>query len=135
MAEPKTKRTKASVSAFLNTIEEPQKRADAKAIAKLMQEVSGEKPYMMGAAIVGFGSYKASSGFWPIMGFSPRKANLVLYIMSGFAGRDALLGKLGKHKTGKGCLYLNKLADIDQNALRDLIAKSVQWMRENHECE
>ena len=134
MAELKTKRTKASVKVFLDAVEDEQKRKDAKAIAKLMQEVSGERPYMLGESIVGFGVYKIPSGEWPLVGFSPRKANLTLYIMPGFKGFDGLVEKLGKHKRSKGCLYLKRLSDIDTGVLRELIAKSVAWMREKYEC-
>ncbi len=129
-AEPKTKRTKESVAAFLATIEDEQKRQDAKAISKLMQDVAGEKPAMWGTAIVGFGSYKAGANDWPIIGFSPRKANLVLYVKAGAVGTDALMKKLGKHKAGKGCVYINKLSDVDESVLRALMASTVKYMRE-----
>lgn len=129
-AEPKTKRTKESVAAFLATIEDDQKRKDAKAIAKMMQDVTGEKPAMWGTAIVGFGSYKAGANDWPIIGFSPRKANLALYVKSGASGADALLKRLGRHKAGKGCVYIGRLSDIDESALRALMAKTVKYMRE-----
>jgi hypothetical protein len=129
---PKTTRTNASVTAFLDSVEDETRRADAKAVLKLMKEATGEKPAMWGASIVGFGSYKSNTGDWPIVGFSPRKANLVLYIMPGFAQYDALLAKLGKHKTGTSCLYIGKMADIDQDALRELIARSVARMKEKY---
>ncbi len=121
MPEPKTQRTKASVSAFIAAVENEQRRKDAKAVDKLMREVSGEKPAMWGAAIIGYGQYESSTGTWPRIGFSPRKANLVLYIMSSFKERDALLEKLGEHKTSKACLYINKLAETDEAVLRSLI--------------
>jgi Domain of unknown function (DU1801) len=132
MAEPKTKKTTASVTAFIDAVENDARRADAKAVLKLMKDVTGEKPALWGPSIIGFGSYKAASGDWPIVGFSPRKANLVLYIMPGFAQYDALMKKLGKHKTGKSCLYLNKLADVDQGVLRELVERSVAHMRATH---
>ena len=128
-SEPKTKKTTASVSAFIDAVENETRRKDAKAVLKMMKEVTGEKPALWGPSIIGFGSYKAASGDWPIVGFSPRKANLVLYIMPGFAQYDALLGKLGKHKTGKSCLYLNKLTDVDEGVLRELVERSVAHMR------
>lgn len=129
MAELKTKKTTVSVSAFIDAVENDVRRADAKAVLKLMKDVTGEKPALWGPSIIGFGSYKSPSGDWPIVGFSPRKANLVLYIMPGFAQYDALMKKLGKHKTGKSCLYLNKLADVDQGVLRELVERSVAHMR------
>ena len=137
MAEPKTQKTDASVSAFLNKIEDPQKRSDAKAIAKLMGEITGLKPSLWGGTIVGYGSYRyqyasGRSGDWPIVAFSPRKQNLVLYIMPGFAEYDDFLARLGKHKTGKSCLYINRLSDIDVSVLGDLIYRSVEHMQEKY---
>lgn len=132
MAEPKTKKTTASVTAFIDAVENEQRRADAKVVLKLMREVTGEKPTMWGPSIVGFGAYKSASGDWPIAGFSPRKANLVVYILPEFTQRDALLAKLGKHKTGVSCLYVNKLADIDPGVLRQLLEKSVAAVRKKH---
>lgn len=133
MAERKTHRTKASAKEFLDAIEDQSRRADCKAIAKMMAEATGAKAYMMGTAIVGFSSYEASSGPWPIVCFSPRKANLALYLM-GVKKQTALLAKLGKHKLGGGSLYLKGLADVDEMALRALIAKSVKYVRETYEC-
>lgn len=132
MAEPKTKKTAASVTAFIDAVENDVRRTDARAVLKLMKDVTGEKAALWGPSIIGFGSYKSATGDWPIVGFSPRKANLVLYVMPGFAQYDALLKKLGKHKTGKSCLYLNKLADVDQAVLRDLVERSVAHMRSRH---
>jgi len=134
MAEPKTKQTKASVSAFLNAIPEEGKRKDSKAIAKMMQKVSGEKPYMWGTSIVGFGKfhYKYASGHEGdtcIVGFSPRKQNLTLYLYPGFHAEEKLLSKLGKFKLGKGCLYINKLSDVDTTVLEDLVAQAVRKMK------
>jgi hypothetical protein len=128
-AEPKTKKTTASVTAFIDAVENDGRRADAKVVLKLMKEVTGEKAAMWGPSIIGFGAYKGPTGDWPIVGFSPRKANLVLYIMPGFAQYDALMGKLGKHKTGKSCLYRNKLADVDHAVLKELVTRSVAHMR------
>lgn len=137
MAELKTKKNTASVTKFLDSVENDQRRKDAKAVLKLMKEVTGEKPAMWGAAIVGFGSchytYESGrEGDWFLTGFSPRKANLTLYVMSGFAGYDGLLKKLGKHKTGKACLYIKTLEDIDMDVLRELIERSVEHMKK---CE
>ena len=137
MAEPKTKPTDASVADFLDEIEDEQRREDCKAVAQLMQKVTKTKPTMWGSSIVGFGTYhyKYASGQeadWPLVGFSPRKQNLVLYIASGFASYDGLMAKLGKHKTGKVCVYLNKLADVDQKVLKTLIEDSVKHTKEKY---
>lgn len=137
MAEPKTKKTEASVSAFLDAIKDDTRRADCKAVAKLMQKVTGEKPKMWGSSIVGFGTYhyvyaSGREGDWPIAGFSPRAQALTLYIMSGFDGEPALMGKLGKYKTGKSCLYVKRLADIDAGVLEELVTRSVAYMRKKY---
>lgn len=131
MAELKTQKNDASVENFLNGVENERKRADAWAILKLMQEVTGEKPFMWGKSIIGFGTYRyeyksGREGEWMLTGFSPRKQNLTLYIMSGFSEYDTLLEKLGKHKTGKSCLYINKLADVDTDVLRELVKLSTK---------
>jgi hypothetical protein len=133
MAELKTQKTEASVEAFLNTVEHERKRADSFEILDLMKEVTGEEPVMWGSSIIGFGSYhyKYASGRdadWFLTGFSPRKQSLTLYIMSGFDAYDGLLDKLGKYKTGKSCLYINKLEDVDMDVLRDLVKQSVNHM-------
>jgi len=129
MAESKTKPTKVSVPAFIGAIADPVKRADAKAIVKMMQNATGEKPKMWGPSIIGFGSYhyrydSGREGDMPIIGFSPRKAATVLYLTP---SRDsaALLAKLGKHTEGKSCLYIKKLADVDQKVLTAMVNKSV----------
>lgn len=128
MAEPKTKATKASVTTFIASIENETRRKDAKSVDKLFREITGEKPVLWGPSIVGYGSYESATGPWPRTGFSPRKTNLVLYVGIGnLKNADAVLKKLGKHKTGKGCLYLNKLADVDESVLRGIIAES--WKR------
>ncbi len=137
MAENKTKPTEVSVAAFIEAITDETKRADAKTLVKLMQRASGEKPKMWGPSIVGFGSvhYKYESGREgdaPLIGFSPRKAANVLYGLIGFEGADALLGKLGIYTTGKGCLYIKKLSDVDGKALEMLVAKSVASKRAKH---
>ncbi len=131
MYELKTKLNDASVEAFLNTIEDEGKRKDALEIAQIMQEVSGHPAKMWGGAIVGFGNYRykypnGKEMDWMQVAFSPRKQNLTLYIMSGFTKHEELLKKLGKHKTGKGCLYINRLSDIDRGVLKELIAESIK---------
>ncbi len=137
MAENKTKPTTISVPAFLDACADEVRRADAKALAKLMQKVTGNKPSMWGPSIVGFGSHhyiyeSGREGDMPIVGFSPRKAANVLYGTIGFAGADALLAKLGKCTTGKGCLYIKKLADVDVKVLETLIKKAVAATRARH---
>ncbi len=136
MAELKTKLTDASVEAFLNTLEDESKRKDAQTILQMMQDVTGEAPRMWGNSIVGFGSYRykyasGKEGDWMLTGFSPRKQNLTLYIMSGFEINADIMSRLGKHTTGKGCLYIKKLKDVDQSVLRELITQSVEHMRTN----
>jgi Domain of unknown function (DU1801) len=134
MAVNKTKATKLSVGAFIDAITDPVKRADAKALVELMQNSAGEKPKMWGPSIIGFGSYhykyeSGREGDMPIIAFSPRKAATVFYGMTSFPGAAALLAKLGKHTTGKGCLYIKKLADVDQHVLEALMAKSLAAKR------
>lgn len=137
MAENKTKPTKLSVAAFIDALTDPIRRADAKALVKLLQSVAGEEPKMWGPSIIGFGSYhyryeSGREGDMPLLGFSPRKPATVLYNMIGFSDSAALLAKLGKHTAGKGCLYIKKLADVDQKVLQALAAKSVAGMRARH---
>src|SRR5271169_4984526 len=137
MAENKTKPTEVSVSAFIDALTDETRRADARALVKLMQSASGEKPKMWGPSIIGFGSchYKYDSGRegdMPLIGFSPRKAANVLYGAIGFSGAEALLTKLGKHTTGKGCLYIKNLAHVDQKVLESLIVKSLATKRARH---
>jgi hypothetical protein len=133
MAELKTRPTDQSVEAFLNGVDHERKREDSFAILELMKEATGEEAKMWGDSIVGFGTYRykyasGREGEWMLTGFSPRKQNLTLYIMSGFDEYDALLGKLGKYKTGKSCLYINKLADVDVDALKELVRRSAEHM-------
>lgn len=127
--EPKTKPTNASVEDFLDAVDNPRRREDGKAVAALMAEITGEAPVMWGPSIVGFGSYRGSTGDWPVVAFSPRKANLVLYIPRGFTGADEVLARLGKFRAGAGCLYLNRLSDLDTGELRRLVEMSVRYMR------
>ena len=137
MAELKTQEDDASVDDYLNSVEDKKKREASFEVKELMEEVTGEEARMWGDSIVGFGRYKyryasGREGEWMITGFAPRKRNLTLYIMSGFEEYDDLLDKLGKHSTGKSCLYINKLEDIDMDVLRELVNKSVQHMKETH---
>jgi hypothetical protein len=134
MADNKTKPTKLSVAAYIAALTDETKRADAKALVKLMQKATGEKPAMWGPTIVGFGTYhytyeSGREGDMPLVGFSPRKAATVLYGMRASGDAEGLLAKLGKHTTGKGCLYIKKLADVDQKVLEALAVKSVAAMR------
>jgi len=134
MADNKTKPTKVSVAAFIDALTDQTSRADAKALVKLMQSATGEKPKMWGPSIIGFGSYhytyeSGREGDAPLIGFSPRKAATVLYGATGCGDSEALLTKLGKHSTGKGCLYIKKLADVDHKVLEDMVVKSVAAKR------
>jgi len=133
MADLKTRPTGLSVSAFIKAIEDGRTRKDCQLLAKMMAEATGSRPKMWGPSIVGFGSYhyRYASGKeaeWPLTGFSPRKQNLTLYIMSGFEGYEDLLARLGKHKTGKACLYVRSLDDLDLTVLKRLIRASVRHM-------
>ncbi len=130
MAENKTQQTDASVSGFIDGIEDPTKREDTRAIVAMMQEVSGEQPRMWGDNVVGFGDthLKYASGRevdWFLVGFSPRKQTMTLYLSYDANKHADLLEKLGKHKTGVGCLYIKKLADVDRGVLKSLIERTV----------
>ena len=134
MANNKTKPTSLSVAAFINAITDPTRRADAKSLVKVMQSAAGEKPRMWGPSIIGFGSYhykydSGREGDMPLIGFSPRKAATVLYNVTASGECEALLPKLGKHTAGKGCLYIKKLADVDQQVLKAMVVKSVAALR------
>lgn len=131
-AEPKTKPTDVPVADFIAAVDNPRRRADAEAARAMLEDITGEPPVMWGPSIVGYGRYRGPTGDWPIIGFSPRKAQLVFYIMRGFAESGDLLARLGKHKTGGSCLYVNKLDDVDPAVLRELAAQSVAWMREKY---
>ncbi len=137
MAKNKTQPNKQSVAAFLNSIENGQRRKDAKVVLKLMKEVTGEKPIMWGPAIVGFGSYhykyaSGREGDFLIVGLSPRKANLTVYIMPGYQDYSDLTDKLGKHKLGKSCLYIRKLEDIHIPTLKRLIKRGYTDMKKKY---
>ncbi len=132
-SSPKTVPTGASVKDFIAAVPDAQRRADCTAVARLMQAATGEMPVMWGSAIVGFGSYRqqyanGSTGDWPVVAFSPRRNDLTLYLMPGFEGASELMARLGKHKTGKVCLYLKRLADVDLAVLDELIRASVATM-------
>jgi len=133
MAELKTRPGDESVDAFLAGVGDETKRKDCLTLVKIMKKATRAKPKMWGGTIVGFGSYhyryaSGREGDWFLVGFSPRKQNLSLYLMAGFDGSGALLKKLGKHKTGKSCLYVNKLADIDLDVLTELVRRSVEHL-------
>jgi len=137
MTEPKTKPTNQSVDEFLKKVENPSKREDSYQILELMKEVTQEEPRMWGESIVGFGSYhykyeSGREGNSMLTGFSPRKQRFSIYIMSGFEKYGKLLNKLGKFKTGKSCLYVNKLRDIDKKVLKELVSESVKYMKERY---
>jgi hypothetical protein len=127
-AELKTQRTKASVAAFLAAVQGDTRRADARAVDKMLREISGEKPAMWGPTIVGYGTYTNSNSLgeaqWPKLCFSPRKASLVVYILPELLRSSPLMKRLGKHKHGVSCLYINKLADVDRDVLRELAQRS-----------
>jgi len=138
MAELKTKENDGSVDDYLNSVEDEKKREASFEVKEIMEEVTSEEARMWGDSIVGFGHYRykyasGREGEWMLVGFAPRKRNLTLYIMSGFDEYDDLLGKLGKHSTGKSCLHINKLADIDMDVLRELVDKSVRHMKETNQ--
>jgi hypothetical protein len=138
MATPKTTVNDANVEDFINKVEDQVKKQDSLALLKLFSKVTGEKPTMWGSSIIGFGSYHYKSeksrqeGDWMLTGFSPRKQNLTLYVMPGFADYQDLLKDLGKHKTSVSCLYINKLADVDLAVLEKLIKKSFAAMKAEH---
>lgn len=137
MAELKTKINDKSVEEFLNTVSDTKKRQDSFVMLDLMKKITKAEPKMWGGSIVGFGSYhykyeSGREGDWFLTGFSPRKQNLSIYIMSGFDRNKELLEKPGKHKTGKGCLYIKKVEDINLDALKELIEKSVDHLSKRY---
>ena len=134
MAELKTKRTDDSVDKFLKGVKDEQARADCYQIIEIMKGATKADPKMWGTSIVGFGDYhyKYESGRendWFQVGFSPRKQNLTIYLMGGLQGQEALLGGLGKYTTGKGCLYIKKLEDVDAKVLKRLVSESVKRLK------
>lgn len=137
MAELKTKETNQSVVDFIEQIDHDRKKKEAYTLLDIFKEVSGEEPRMWGPSIIGYGKYRyvyesGREGEWMLTGFSPRKAKHSLYIMSGFDRFDELMNQLGKHKTGKSCLYVNKLDDIDLEVLKELIAASIEAVKERY---
>lgn len=134
MADLKTKPRKASVEKFIKSVKDEKKQADSFKVLELMKKITKEEPVMWGPSIIGFGTYhykyaSGREGDFFLTGFSPRKQNLTLYIISGFKEYDDLLKKLGKFKTGSSCLYINKLEDVDMKILTQLIKKSVEKMK------
>jgi len=140
MAENKTKPAKVSATAFIKSIEDEQMRRDARKVAAMMREATGSRARMWGANIVGFGEYhyryeSGREGDFMIAGFSPRKQALTLYVIPGFKHFESLMSKLGKYKTGKSCLYIRRLSDVDEQVLKRLIVGSVKYMRKHYETK
>jgi len=134
-AEPKTKVNDVSVTEFLNSVADEQKRNDCFEILKMMQQITKDEPKMWGSSMVGFGSYhykgkSGREGDWLLIGFSPRKQNLTLYLTGGFDTHAALLKKLGKFTAGMGCLYIKTLEDVDKKVLKELLQASVKKMKQ-----
>ena len=137
MSDLKTQPHDGNVEAFLQSVEHDKRREDSFVVLEMMKEITGEEPRMWGPSIVGFGNYhykyeSGREGDFFLAGFSPRKQNLTLYIMSGFSHYEELLQKLGKHKTGKSCLYINKLENVDLGVLKEMIRESVKMMKERY---
>ncbi len=135
--ENQTVATKASVTDFINSVEDEAQRADSKKALKLMKEATGEKAVMWGPAIIGFGSYhyvyeSGREGDAPLVGFSPRKGKMTFYVMAGSGLLDTLLEKLGKHKMSKGCLYITKLSDVDEKVLSQIVRTAYQGMKKKY---
>ncbi|MBT8108241.1 MAG: DUF1801 domain-containing protein [Gammaproteobacteria bacterium] len=138
MADNKTQPTKASVTAYINAIEGAERRADARKLAAMMRKATRKRARMWGPSIVGYGTYhykyeSGREGDFMITGFSSRKQALTVYILPGFEKFNALMGKLGKYKTGRSCLYIKRLSEVDEKVLERLIDESVQYMREHYE--
>ncbi|MBD3331691.1 DUF1801 domain-containing protein [candidate division GN15 bacterium] len=137
MSENKTKPTNRGVKTFIKSVDDAQKRADCEALLDLMQEATGEKPRMWGDSLIGFGDYhykydSGREGDWFVAGFSPRKANISIYLMCGLDHVAEQLERLGKHKRGKGCLYIKRLEDIDQKVLASIIKKSAAYLKKRY---
>jgi len=137
MAEPKTKATGASVDSYIDAIDDEQRRDDCRTLVRLMSKITGEPPVMWGTGIVGFGNYhyryaSGHEGDSCLSGFASRKGDISIYVTAGFAGREPLLAKLGKHKTGKVCLYIKRLADIDLRKLESIVEDSVAEMKRRY---
>ena len=137
MTELKTRPTGASVTAFVKGIEDPKTRRDINKIAAMMRRATGARARMWGPSIVGYGRYhyeyaSGRSGDWMLTGYSPRKSNISIYVMSGFESFASLMQRLGKYKTGRSCLYVKRLSDVDEAVLEQLISRSVDLMRERY---
>jgi hypothetical protein len=142
MAELKTKQTEADVNSFLDSVTDEKKRSDSYAIMEMMSEITGSKPKLWGDSIIGFGNYRykyasGREGDWFLTGFAPRKQNISLYLMAGYIGPEnqdyeRLLQELGKFKMGKGCVYINKLEDVDKDRLKELIRMSVNYLKDRY---
>ncbi|OSZ63682.1 hypothetical protein CAP39_13595 [Sphingomonas sp. IBVSS1] len=129
---PKTQPTSASVPDYLAALDPPRRRDEAQAIGALLETITGHPPILWGTSIIGFGTYTSKTGPWPRLGFSPRKANHVIYLMDGFTGQADLLARLGKATTGVSCLYVKKLADVDMDVLAEMARRSWAMMAERH---
>lgn len=137
MAELKTKPSDADVAQFLAGVPDEQKRADSDVLMAIMKKVTGEEARMWGGSIIGFGSYhyrykSGRSGDWMTTGFSPRKTALTVYIMQGFSDHEDLMKQLGRYKTGRSCLYIKRLSDVDLNVLEELIERSYRYISKNY---
>jgi len=133
----KTQKTKASVGEYLMQVENEEKRVDCFKIKEMMERITGTTAQMWGTAIIGFGTYhyryeSGREGDFMRVGFAPRKSNIVLYIMAGFSDYETLLAKLGKHRTGKSCLYIKQLSDIDESTLEEIVTRSVAYMAQKY---
>lgn len=137
MAEPKTRPTRASVAAYIKRLPDERSRADCLTLVSLMEKVTGEKAVMWGPSIIGFGTYRlgyadGSQASWPIAAFSPRKRDLTIYLGPSCDHYAALMKRLGRHRTGKVCLYIKRLADVDMKVLKELVVASVRYVRETY---
>ncbi len=135
MAELKTRATEVKAADFIAAVPDPVRRADAEIVCEMMARLTGDEPRMWGPSIIGFGSYRykydsGRSGEMCRIGFSPRKAELVLYVLDGNADQSDILARLGKHKTGKGCLYIRRLADVDADVLEAIVRAKIERMAE-----
>ena len=139
MSELKTTENDASVYEFIDMVEDESQKQDALTLLDIFRRITGEEPRMWGKSIIGFGRYHYKSersnqeGDWPLTGFSPRKQNLTLYILSGFADHKRILDKLGKHKTSVGCLYIKRLSDVDRPVLEELVRETYLDMKNKHQ--
>jgi hypothetical protein len=136
MGEPKTRPTDVDPRHFIANLPDPQRRADAMKVLEMMERVTGEQPVMWGTSIIGFGSYPNRCGNrvdeWPRLGFSPRAKEIVLYVLDDREEQKAQLARLGKHRTGKACLYIKRLSDVDEAVLEELTVDSLAWMDEKY---